>query len=142
MDKKGKKDYLLSNLPGVDEKIVKKLNEQDINTTMDLLKMSVTRNDRDILSDLLDIHAKHLLSMANMCDLLRIGSVTPAWAWLLEKVGVDTIPELAQRNARYLYNAIEKYNIVFIDEVKNKPDADVIGGWVEDAKKMDRMLEY
>jgi len=140
--KKEKSEYPIRDLVGVDEETAAKLEEQEINTTKEFLDMCVTRNDRQIISDVLEIHEGDILTMANMADLLRIGNITPPWAWLLEKVGVDTIPELAQRNADHLYKAIEEYDIAFLDFVNDKPTREDVGAWVTTAKTMDRFLKY
>jgi len=140
--KKGTTDYPIRVLVGVDEAVAEKLEEQEITTTKEFLEMCVTRNDRQIISDLLEIHEGDILTMANMADLLRIGNITPQWAWLLEKVGVDTIPELGQRNSDRLYQAIEEYDIAFLEEVNDKPSGDDVKEWVAKAKEMERFLKY
>jgi len=140
--KKEKSEYPIRDLVGVDEETATKLEEQEITTTKEFLEMCVTRNDRQIISDVLEIHEGDILTMANMADLLRIGNITPPWAWLLEKVGVDTIPELAQRNADHLHKAIEEYDIAFLDFVNDKPTREDVGAWVTTAKTMDRFLKY
>ncbi|MDP6155474.1 MAG: DUF4332 domain-containing protein [Candidatus Thermoplasmatota archaeon] len=140
--KKGTTDYPIRVLIGVDDTIAEKLEEQEITTTKEFLEMCITRNDRQILTDLLDIHEGDILTMANMADLLRIETITPPWAWLLEKVGVDTIPELAQRNPERLYQAIEEYDIAFLDDVNDKPTGDDVKEWVARAKEMERFLKY
>lgn len=140
--KKGTTDYPIRVLVGVDETIAGKLEEQEITTTKEFLEMCVTRNDRQIITDLLEIHEGDILTMANMADLLRIETMTPPWAWLLEKVGVDTIPELAQRNPERLFQAIEEYDIAFLDDVNDKPSGDDVKEWVAKAKKMERFLKY
>ncbi len=140
--KKGTTDYPIRVLIGVDDTIAEKLEEQEITTTKEFLEMCITRNDRQILTDLLDIHEGDILTMANMADLLRIETITPPWAWLLEKVGVDTIPELAQRNPARLYQAIEEYDIAFLDDVNDKPTGDDVKEWVARAKEMERFLKY
>jgi len=140
--KKDTTDYPIRVLVGVNETIAEKLEEQEITTTKEFLEMCITRNDRQIISDLLEIHEGDILTMANMADLLRIESITPPWAWLLEKVGVDTIPELAQRNPERLYQAIEEYDIAFLDDVNDKPSGDGVKEWVAKAKKMERFLKY
>ena len=139
---KPKNDYPIRDLPGVDENTAKKLEEQEITTSQEFLEMCVNKNDRQIISDLLEIHEGDILTMANMADLLRIESITPAWAWLLEKVGVDTIPELAQRNPERLFQSIEEYDIAFLDEVDTKPTLKEVREWIETAKNMDRILKY
>lgn len=140
--KKDKSEYPIRDLVGVDEETAAKLEEQDISTTKEFLEMCVTRNDRQIISDILEIHEGDILTMANMADLLRIGNISPPWAWLLEKVGVDTIPELAQRNADHLYKVIEEYDIAFLDFVDDKPTLEDLRSWVKTAKTMDRFLKY
>lgn len=140
--KKGIDNYPIRELVGVDEDTARKLESEDISTTREFLEMCVNKNDRQIISDMLDIHEGDILTMANMADLLRIESITPAWAWLLEKVGVDTIPELAQRNPENLFEFIQEYSIAFHEEVNNKPAIKDVKSWVESAKNMDRILKY
>ncbi|NIW46849.1 MAG: DUF4332 domain-containing protein, partial [Gammaproteobacteria bacterium] len=46
----------------------------------------------------------------NHCDLFRIKGVSEEYSDLLEEAGVDTVPELAQRNAENLYKKIVEVN--------------------------------
>lgn len=140
--KESDKTNSIRELLGVDEDITEKLEGEGITTTQEFLDMCVTRNDRNIISDILEIHEGDILTMANMADLLRISSVTPEWAWLLEKVGVDTVPELSQRNPEHLYEAIEEYDIAFLEDVEEKPGLEHLKEWVKTAEEMDRILKY
>ena len=102
----------------------------------------MTRNDRQIITDILGIHEDDVLTMANMADLMRIDTITPQWAWLLEKVGVDTIPELGQRNPEHLFKVLDEYDIAFIQGLENKPAIDTVSSWTKTAKVMKRFLKY
>ncbi len=142
MSPKNKKDYPIEEMKGVDEAVINKLKEQEIETISDFLNICVTRNDRQIITDILGIHEDDVLTMANMADLMRIDTITPQWAWLLEKVGVDTIPELGQRNPEHLFKVLDEYDIAFIQGLENKPAIDTVSSWTKTAKVMKRFLKY
>jgi predicted flap endonuclease-1-like 5' DNA nuclease len=76
-----------------------------------------------------------------MVDLYRIKGVGSEYAELLEAAGVDTVPELAQRNAENLAKKLAAVN-----EEKNLtrrvPSESEVTRWVEEAKTLPRMLEY
>jgi hypothetical protein len=59
----------------------------------------------------------------------------------LEAAGVDTIPELAQRKAA---NLIQK--IVAVNQekklVRKLPVESQVAGWIEQAKKLPRVINY
>ena len=51
-----------------------------------------------------------ILKWANYADLARIKGVAGEYSQLLEETGVDTIPELATRNAKNLFNKMQEIN--------------------------------
>ena len=76
-----------------------------------------------------------------MVDLYRIKGDGSEYAELLEAAGVDTVPELAQRNAENLAKKLAAVN-----EEKNLtrrvPSESEVTRWVEESKTLPRMLEY
>jgi predicted RecB family nuclease len=60
---------------------------------------------------------------------------------LLEVAGVDTVPELAQRNPANLHKTMaevnEEKNIV-----RRLPSESQVKGWVDQAKKLPRVIQY
>ena len=84
---------------------------------------------------------KQVLEFVNRADLYRINGIGSEYADLLEAAGVDTVAELAQRNADNLAEALKKVN----DEkqkVRNVPGAGEVAKWIEQAKSLPRAVEY
>jgi predicted flap endonuclease-1-like 5' DNA nuclease len=76
-----------------------------------------------------------------MADLFRIKGIGEEYADLLEAAGVDTVPELSQRNPDNLRKKLAEIN----EEkklVRRVPTQVEVGGWVEQAKQLPRALTY
>lgn len=76
-----------------------------------------------------------------MADLFRITGVGQEFAELLEAAGVDTVPELAQRNAANLTSNMEEVNETK-KLTRRTPSLKEVEKWVEEAKTLPRQLEY
>lgn len=71
----------------------------------------------------------------------RIKGIGSEYADLLEAAGVDTVPELAQRNADNLYAKLKEINEAK-DLVRRLPSEAQVVDWVAQAKALPRLLEY
>jgi predicted flap endonuclease-1-like 5' DNA nuclease len=81
------------------------------------------------------------LKWVNHADLFRLKGVGSEYADLLEAAGVDTVVELAQRNATNLYNKMVATN----EEkklVRQLPSAEKVEDWVAQAKLLGRVITY
>ena len=85
-----------------------------ISTCETLLARGASPHGRKEIADKTGIAGKAILEWVNHVDLFRIKGVQQGYASLLEEVGVDTVPELAQRNAANLHE-----KIVTVNRVKN-----------------------
>lgn len=134
-------NYPIENVEGIGPVMGEKLREQGIKDTDTLLQNVLTPKQRKDLAESTDISPKLILRFANMVDLYRINGVGSEYSELLEAVGVDTVPELAQRNAANLTRAMAEVN-----EEKNLtrrvPPETEVAKWVEQAKELSRMLQY
>jgi predicted flap endonuclease-1-like 5' DNA nuclease len=74
-------------------------------------------------------------------DLYRIKGVGSEYSDLLEAAGVDTIPELAQRKAANLFQKIVAVNAEK-KLVRKLPVEKQVADWIEQAKKLPRVLTY
>ena len=135
-------DYPIIEIEGIGPEYKDKLAGLDINTTQELLKRTRTPNMREKLADESGISEKLILEWANLADLMRIKGVGEEWSDLLEEVGVDTVPELGQRNPDNLWTAIDEFDVSKSRMVRQKPNKDQVADWIEQAKGLDRMLEY
>jgi predicted flap endonuclease-1-like 5' DNA nuclease len=81
------------------------------------------------------------LEWVNHVDLFRIQGVGSEYADLLEAAGVDTVPELAQRNPANLHQKLSEVN----EEkqlVRHVPSLSSVEDWVEQAKSLPRKITY
>ena len=118
-----------------------KLRAAGIKDTDSLLQNTLKPAQRKALAEKTEISPKLILRFANMVDLYRINGVGSEYSELLEAAGVDTVPELAQRNAANLAKAMAETN----EEKKltrRVPAEAEVSKWVEEAKTLPRMLEY
>lgn len=76
-----------------------------------------------------------------MADLFRISGVGQEFAELLEAAGVDTVPELAQRNAENLTAKMEEVNEAK-KLTRRTPSLKEVEKWIAEAKSLPRELEY
>ena len=131
----------LIDIKGIGDTYASKLADLGINTQEELLKAGVAPKDRQNIAEKTGISGKLILRWLNMADLSRIGGITEAYANLLEHAGVDTVPELAQRNAKNLYAKMQEVN----EEkkaVKEMPSEEEVTTWVSEAKKLPRAINY
>lgn len=131
----------LTEIEGIGATYTGKLEAIGISTLEELLEAGSTPKGRKTLADETDISSKLILKWVNRADLFRISGIGEEYADLLEVAGVDTVPELAQRNPANLYQTI-----VEVNEEKNLvrrvPGENQVKGWVEQAKELPRVITY
>ena len=88
-----------------------------------------------------DISGKLVLKWVNRADLFRVKGIGEEYADLLEVAGVDTVPELAQRNPENLYQKLAAVNE---DKklVRRLPSQANVSDWVVQAKQLPRIIKY
>ena len=133
--------YKIEDLEGVGEVLGKKLRDAGIKDTDSLLNACATAKQRADLAAQADVSPKRLLKWANMADLYRISGIGSEYAELLEVAGVDTVPELAQRNTANLTTALAAANErkKLTRRLPNEAD---VAEWIDQAKKLPRVLQY
>ncbi|MCV6613721.1 MAG: DUF4332 domain-containing protein [Cellvibrionaceae bacterium] len=131
----------LSDIEGIGEAYAGKLEAAGVTSLEDLLVKCAEKKDRKALAEAADISEKRILGWANRADLARIKGVSTQYADLLEFAGVDTVPELAQRNAENLAAKMAEVN----EErklVRQVPSASQVTDWVAQAKDLPRAINY
>ena len=131
----------ITEIEGIGPVYALKLKEADIETQESLLEKGKSPEGRKSIAEFCDISPKLVLGWVNRADLARVKGVGEEYADLLECSGVDTVPELAQRNAANLH---EKMVSVNEDKklVRAVPSAKNVESWVTQAKELGRMVEY
>ncbi len=128
-------------IEGVGEVYAAKLKEVGISSVEAILKTCATPQGRKELAKNTDINDKLILEWANRADLARIKGVSTQYSDLLEAAGVDTVPELAQRNSKNLYKAMVSTN-ERKSLVRQLPTENQVMDWIKQAKALPRALSY
>ena len=76
-----------------------------------------------------------------MMELTTVEGIGGEYAELLEAGGVDTVPELAQRNGENLFQKLESVNK---DKqlVRKLPTQSQVSDWIAQAKQLPRVVTY
>jgi predicted flap endonuclease-1-like 5' DNA nuclease len=131
----------LESIEGIGPEYAAKLRAAGVGTIEDLLEKGSTPSSRKAIERDTGLSGKLVLEWVNRADLARIKGIGEEYADLLESAGVDTVPELAQRNADNLYDTMvqinEKKNLV-----RRLPAREDIKKWVSQAKKLPRKVTY
>jgi len=131
----------LTKVEGIGQAYGQDLQEAGIATTDALLEKGASPQGRKEIAEKTGISEKLILRWVNHVDLFRVRGVGEEYADLLEVAGVDTVPELAQRNAENLYRKLVAVN----QEkklVRRLPTQAQVGGWIEQAKQLPRTITY
>jgi predicted flap endonuclease-1-like 5' DNA nuclease len=129
------------NIEGIGSVYAEKLAAAGITTTEALLKAGASPKGREALEEETGIGHKLILEWVNLADLFRIKGVGEEYSDLLEEAGVDTVPELAQRNAENLYAKLQEVNAAK-ELVRRLPAQSQVANWVEQAKSLERVVTY
>jgi predicted flap endonuclease-1-like 5' DNA nuclease len=131
--------YNIIDIEGIGPAYAEKLKTAGINTTDDLLSKGGTRAGRKELGDATGIDDGRILTWVNHCDLHRIDGIAGQISELMESAGVDTVKELATRNAANLAAKMQEVNTA-----KNLsgrvPTADPLQKMINQAKTLDQKV--
>ena len=100
----------ISDIEGIGPAYAESLGKAGIRTVEELLEVGCTKEGRNKIAADSGCSDAKILAWVNMADLFRIKGVGSEYAELLECAGVDTVPELAQRNAANLTAKMEEVN--------------------------------
>lgn len=132
---------VLRGIEGIGEAFMNRLKEAEVYNIKQLLRAGATPAGRKELSEKTGLSEAQILKWVNRADLMRIRGIGEEYSDLLEMAGVDTVVELAQRNASHLHQKILEIN----GEkklVRRVPALKMIRYWIERAKKLPRIVTY
>lgn len=134
-------NYPIEDIEGIGPSYGEKLVAAGIKDTDALLSTCRTKAGRADIAEKTGISEKLILEWTNHADLYRITGVGSEFADLLEAAGVDTVPELAQRNA---VNLAEKLAAVNVEKklTRRTPTEADCEKWVAEAKTLPHMIEH
>lgn len=131
----------ISDVEGIGPVYASKLGSAGITTMEKLLKLGADSRGRQEISNKCGISDNLVLEWVNRADLCRIKGVGSEYSDLLECSGVDTVPELAQRNARNLHAKMVDVNNQK-KLVRKLPTESQIEDWISQARRLPRAVHY
>ena len=126
---------------GIGSVYAEKLEAAGVVTTDHLLERGASPNGRADLEAATGIGHALILKWVNRVDLYRIKGIGSEYSDLLELAGVDTVPELAQRNPANLTETLAEANAAR-SLVRKLPTVDQVADWVAQAKSLPRVVTY
>jgi predicted flap endonuclease-1-like 5' DNA nuclease len=131
----------LTTVEGIGETYEKKLQEAGVSSTKTLLEQGATPGGRKEIAERTGFNDKLILRWVNHVDLFRIKGIGGEYAELLEAGGVDTVPELAQRNGENLFQKLESVHQEK-NLVRKLPTLSQVIDWIAQAKQLPRVVTY
>lgn len=128
-------------IEGVGPALAEKLAAAGITSCEALLEAGATKQGRAEIAQKSGISEQQLLKFVNHCDLMRIKGVGGEYAELLECAGVDSVPELAQRNAANLSAKMAEINEQK-KLVRAVPSEKDVAKWVAQAKELPKVVTH
>lgn len=132
---------LIAAVSSIDAAIASNLRTAGVTNVQSLLDKAATPEGRAELAAATGYDAGTILAWANQLDLERVRGVGPKYAALLKLAGVDTVPELAQRNPANLAARLAEVNATD-GVVKVVPTQDHVANWIGQAKELPRVIVY
>ena len=131
----------IEEIEGVGPTYAAKLSGAGVLTTEHLLERGASESGRKALASETGQSHDQILEWVNHVDLMRIDGVGSEYADLLEAAGVDSVPELAQRNAANLAAALESTN-ASKDLVRRVPSETVVAKWIAEAATLPKLVTH
>ena len=132
----------IDEVEGIGPSYAQKLSAAGVTTTDDLLAKGAKPSGRDRIAQTSGISGTLILEWVNHVDLMRIDGVGSEYSDLLEAAGVDSPAELAQRNAANLATTFQEVDAARPNMVRRVPSEATIAGWIDAAKKLDKIVEH
>ncbi|MGH8884085.1 MAG: DUF4332 domain-containing protein [Egibacteraceae bacterium] len=131
----------LEDIEGIGSAYAAKLRAAGVASVEGLLKAGGRRAGRSELAEKAGLASDLILRWVNHADLFRIRGVAGEYAELLEAAGVDSVPELAQRNPDKLAEALAQVNAER-KLVRQIPSAKQVADWVSQATTLERAVHH
>lgn len=128
--------YPVEKMVGIGPVYGGKLREAGIDHSAEFIDATKTRYARQKLAESTGIPYKVVLGLAQKAALMRIDGVGPRQSNLLAAIGVDSVNELAQRNAANLQDRMAQANAFKPHFVDHLPSVATVQKWVDAAEKL------
>jgi len=132
----------IDEVEGIGAGFAQKLGAAGVKGTDDLLEKGAKPSGRMALEEATGISHAQILEWVNHVDLMRIKGVGSEYSDLLEAAGVDSPAELAQRNAANLATTVQEVVAARPSIVRRIPSESELQGWIDESKKLPKVVEH
>lgn len=132
----------IEEIEGIGPAYAAKLAAAGVTTTDGLLERGANPSGRTTLESATGIDHALLLEWVNHADLMRIKGVGSEYSDLLEAAGVDSLAELAQRNAANLATTFQEVDAARPNIVRRVPTESEIQSWIDQSKALPKVVEH
>ncbi len=131
----------LDTIEGIGPALSDKFSDAGITTCEALLESGATKAGRQALAEKSGVGEAQVLKFVNHADLMRVKGIGGEYSELLECAGVDTVPELAQRNATNLAAKMTEINVEK-KLVRALPSESQVQDWIAQAKQLPKTVSH
>lgn len=128
-------------IEGIGDATARKLKDVGIGSIEQLLEVCGDAKGRARIAGETRMDEKKLLRLVNHADLMRIDGIGGEYSELLETAGVDSVPELARRNADNLTAKMEEVNAAE-KLTRRVPSVEQVTSWIEAAGGLDSRVTH
>ena len=128
-------------IEGIGPIYANKLRAAGVSSIESLLSTGATPKGRRELAAKTGIGDEYIMDWVNRADMMRIRGIGEEYSDLLEKAGVDTVVELAQRRADNLHAKMLQVNTQK-KLVRRPPSQNMVADWIRQAKSLPRAVSY
>jgi predicted flap endonuclease-1-like 5' DNA nuclease len=132
----------IEDVEGIGPAYAEKLAAVGIKTTDDLLLAGAKPYDRERIAEQTGISSKLIREWVDNVDLMRVPGVGPQYSDLLEAAGVGSPAELAERNPANLAITVQEVVAARPGIVRRIPTEADIAAWIEEAHKLEKVVEH
>jgi predicted flap endonuclease-1-like 5' DNA nuclease len=132
----------IEDVEGIGPVFAAKLQAAGVKSTDDLLDRGAKPSGRLALEEATGIGHSLILEWVNHVDLMRIDGVGSEYSDLLEAAGVDSPAELARRNAANLATTIDEVVAARPGIVRRAPNEKELQDWIDQSKKLGKVVEH
>lgn len=133
--------HKLIDIDGIGPHYADLLHREGLDYQEEFLDACATRAKRRQLCEHTGISPKLILKWVNHADLARVHGIGEEFAELLEKCGVDSVPELAHRRYDNLYHKLCDINEVH-QLCRRIPSASMVKAWIDEARHLPKVVHH
>lgn len=131
----------ITEIEGIGPVLGERFTAAGVKDTDTLLEKGGTKAGRKALAEATELSESRILTFVNMADLFRISGVAGEYAELLVCAGVDTVKELATRNAANLADKLAEVNAEK-NLTRKVPTVGQVEGWVKQAGELPQAVTH